>query len=277
MDVFDLIMQYITAIRITDIIDILLVAFIIYKGANLIKNTSAGRLVKGIILIIVIMLISGFFDLNTLHYILKNTMQVGLIAIIVVFQPELRSLLEQVGKRSFSILEREKRQSDRDKLITGIVDACSVMSKNKIGALIVIERGDIVSDMSKSATILNADISSELLQNIFMPKSPLHDGAVIIKNDKIYSAGAILPLSSNRNLSKELGTRHRSAVGTTEIYDCICIVVSEESGSISISTRGMLKRHLNASILEKLLISELVLNEPETNNKHSFFSRWRNS
>lgn len=277
MDIFDFIMQYITAIRITDIIDILLVAFIIYKGASLIKNTSAGRLVKGIILIIVIMLISGFFDLNTLHYILKNTMQVGLIAIIVVFQPELRSLLEQVGKRSFSILEREKRQSDRDKLITGIIDACSVMSKNKIGALIVIERSDIVSDMSKSATILNAEISSELLQNIFMPKSPLHDGAIIIKNDKIHSAGAILPLSSNRNLSRELGTRHRSAVGTTEMYDCICIIVSEENGSISISTGGMLKRHLNTSTLEKLLISELVLNEPEINNKYNFFARWRNS
>lgn len=277
MDVFDFIMQYITAIRITDIIDILLVAFIIYKGANLIKHTSAGRLVKGIILIIVIMLISGFFDLNTLHYILKNTMQVGLIAIIVVFQPELRSLLEQVGKRSFSILERERRESDRDKLITGITDACTVMSKNKIGALIVIERSDIVSDMSKSATILNADISSELLQNIFMPKSPLHDGAIIIKNDKIYSAGAILPLSSNRNLSRELGTRHRSAVGTTEMYDCICIVVSEETGSISISTGGMLKRHLNTETLEKILISELVFSESDTNNKYNFFARWRNS
>lgn len=269
MELIDFISMYIKLIQITDIIDISIVATVIYLILKYIKGTSAYRLIKGVAVLFIITLSSGALQLNTINYILENFMQVGLLSAVVVFQPELRKFLESIGKTKFyrSNLNDNLQISAGEIFINEIVLACERLSKEHEGALIVFERQDNLSDIIQSGVFINSKITSELVRNIFYPKAPLHDGAMVIKNGKIAAAACILPLSNNHNISTDLGTRHRASVGMTEITDALCIVVSEETGSISVASKGMLKRHLSKDLLHKLLRYELLRDKNEIKNE----------
>ena len=245
------------------IVDIGLVTFVIYKIIMLVKDTRAWQLIKGIIFILVAAELSKVLKLNTIAYILNYTISVLTIALVVVFQPELRSILEQIGRSRFKDLfsiEKSSRKVKTTAMIEEIVKACAEMSKTFTGALIVIERETKIGEAIKTGVQLDADVTCELLINIFWPNTPLHDGAVIIRDNKIKAAACFLPLTDNPNLSKELGGRHRAALGITEISDAIAIVVSEESGKISYALNGGLTRNLTPDMLRKALSKNLLEN-----------------
>ncbi len=274
LGIFDTLANNFRTVLITDIIDILLVGYLIYLLTKLIKDTTAEKLVKGVVWLVVIMQVAYVFQLNTIYFSLQTMMEMGLIAVIVLFQPELRKMLEQVGKSSFSsLLDREAQMTGTQVSIVQIVEACGAMSWSRTGALIVFERGDKLTAIASTGTPIESKVSSELVKNIFYPKAPLHDGAMIIRDGKILSAACVLPLSANQSLSRDLGTRHRAAVGMSENADAICVIVSEETGSISVAIGGMLKRHLAPEMLEKLLINELMPKTEEPTKKSGFFSK----
>lgn len=263
--------------RWQDILDILLVAFIFYKLIKLMKDSSAGQVLKGIIIILIAYQIFGWLQLNVIYYILTATLQIGVIALIILFQPELRRMLDSVGRsRLPSLFSPERAQPNNETLrtISQLVETCTYMSKTKTGALIVVERDTKLGEIMKTGTILNADITSELLKNIFFNKAPLHDGAVIIRNNKIAAAGCFLPLSANKNLSSELGTRHRAGVGISESSDALVLIVSEETGSVSVAAGGLLKRHLSAATLTTILNNELV-HDSEKEDKLNKIKFWK--
>ena len=262
----------VTHIKITDIIDILIIAYLTYKLYELMKETRAEQLVKGIFIIFIALRISEILNLRTFHWILSNTMTVGLMAIIVVFQPELRRILEQLGRTN--IMSRVNSISKESDTINEVVQASLSLSRQKIGALIVFERKTGINEIIQTGTDLNADVSRELLINIFIPNTPLLDGAVVIRRNYIKAAACFLPLTENKNLNKDLGTRHRAALGITEKSDCLSLVVSEETGSISIAINSKLYRDLNEERLRNMLtqnlISEKTKSDPDegsTNNE----------
>ena len=264
-------------LRWQDILDILLVAFIFYKLMKLLKDTSAGQVLKGIGIILIVYQICGWLQLNVIYYVLTATLQIGAIALIVLFQPELRRMLDSVGRSSLPTLfsaERIQPNNETLRTISQLVETCTYMSKTKTGALIVIERETKLGEIMKTGTIINADITSELLKNIFFNKAPLHDGAVIIRDNRIAAAGCFLPLSSNKNLSSELGTRHRAGVGISEASDALVLIVSEETGSVSIAAGGLLKRHLSAATLTTILHNELV-HDTDKEDKLSKIKFWK--
>jgi diadenylate cyclase len=271
MNIIDYIIKYLSMFSLFDAVDIAIVAFLTYKLIKIISRTNAGQVVRGIILLLIVMQLSGYLKLNVVNFILVNTMQLGFLAIIIVFQPELRKALEKVGSsRLPQILEREDSENKIESAIIQTVEACRSLSWSRDGALIVFEREIRLSEIIKTGTIINADTSSEILKNIFYPKAPLHDGAVIIQNGSITAAGCMLPLSNNANLSRDLGMRHRAGVGMSENSDAVVVIVSEETGSISVATGGMLKRHLAPDTLDKLLRNEL-LPKNEENKKSGLF------
>ncbi len=248
--------DFLRLLKITDIIDILIVAIIIYNLLKTIRETRAVQLVKGIIILFLALQISDWLNLTTMNFLLKNTMQIGLFAVVVIFQPELRSLLERLGRSKAGDLLAFNVSQGKDTVdhsVSEIVDACVNLSSHKTGALIVIERSTKLGDVIKTGTLINADISSALIENIFVPNTPLHDGALIIREDKLYAAGCLLPLTSNSNLSRELGTRHRAAIGMSECSDAVVIAVSEETGKISLASNGTLTRNLVDSTLSRAL------------------------
>ncbi|MFI3226902.1 MAG: diadenylate cyclase CdaA [Clostridia bacterium] len=267
MEFVNFLLTYIKLAQFTDIIDVGIVASILYFILKRIKGTSAERSIKGVALLLLITLLSSILNLNTINYILENLTQVGLVAVVVVFQPELRKILERMGKTKFYRHNSGDENSAGEIFINEIVTACERMSEAREGALIVFEREDSLEDIIESGVIVNAKISTELVRNIFYPKAPLHDGAMIVRNGRIAAAACILPLSNNHNISTDLGTRHRAAVGTTELNDAICVVVSEETGAISVSSKGMLKRHLTKNILQKLLRYELLSEQENVLNQ----------
>ena len=235
-------------ISFIDIIDILIVAYIIYRIMKLLKDTSAERLIKGIIILVGIMLLASMLHLTMISWLLQQALNVGLFAIVVVFQPELRRLLEQIGKGNFSRLIVPADAPDEvESMITATVSACADMSRTKTGALIVFERRERLGEIISTGTMVDAAPSAELIKNIFFKNSPLHDGAMIVRAGRVCAAGCVLPLSGNQSLSRDLGTRHRAAVGMSESADSVLVVVSEETGSISVAIGGMLKRHLSDS------------------------------
>ena len=247
---------------IWDILEILLVAFLIYKLMTFIHNTSVERVLKGILLLLILMPVSDWLNLNVIYFILRNTMQIGLVAILIMFQPELRRVLESVGGTGLQkIFEREAEESDTRAMIREIVDACSSMSWSRTGALIVFERKNKLTDVVTAPTKVDAKVSSELVRNIFFKNSPLHDGAMIIQSGRLMYAGCVLPLSENEELSKELGTRHRAGIGITEVTDAVSLMVSEETGSVSVAVRGVIRRGLSPETLEKVLENELIAQE----------------
>lgn len=267
MELIQFILTYIRLAQITDYIDIAIVAWIIYLVLKLIRGTSAERSTKGVALLLISTLLSGAFNLNTINYILENLTQIGLLAVVVVFQPELRKILERMGKANFyKYSNQSEEMSEGELFIQQIVDACTRLSKEREGALIVFERDDNLNDIIESGVLVDGQITSELVRNIFYPKAPLHDGAMVIRDGKISAAACILPLSNNSNISTDLGTRHRASVGMTEFTDSICVVVSEETGAISVASKGMLKRHLSTDLLYKLLCFELLPKNEDTEN-----------
>ena len=255
-------------ISFIDIIDILIVAYIIYRIMKLLKDTSAERLIKGIIILVGIMLLASMLHLTMISWLLQQALNVGLFAIVVVFQPELRRLLEQIGKGNFSRLIVPADAPDEvESMITATVSACADMSRTKTGALIVFERRERLGEIISTGTMVDAAQSAELIKNIFFKNSPLHDGAMIVRAGRVCAAGCVLPLSGNQSLSRDLGTRHRAAVGMSESADSVLVVVSEETGSISVAIGGMLKRHLSPDMLRKLLENELLDSEKQEKSR----------
>ena len=259
MEILQSLWQLVRSASIADVIDIAIVAYLLYRGIKMMRNTNAEKLIKGLLLILVIMQLAEWFHLNVIHYVLENIMTIGFVALVVIFQPELRRMLEQVGRSSFSsFFEKAAPVTAQSNAIIQTVEACSELSDTRTGALIVFERREKLNDISRTGTRVNADVSAELIKNIFYPKAPLHDGAMIVVDSRIHAAGCVLPLSASQRLSRELGTRHRAAVGMSETADCVCVVVSEETGSISVAIGGMLKRHLAPEMLQRVLEAELM-------------------
>lgn len=242
-------------IRVTDIIDIAIIAFVFYKLFSLLRNTRAEQVLKGLIFVLVFASVADILNLNTVSWVMNQFLTVALLFIIVVFQPELRTSLERLG-RGRSIFATDKNKRDEDS-INELVSAMSSLSRQKIGALVVLEREVGLADILESGTRLNADISSELLINIFIPNTPLHDGAVIIRENTIAAAACYLPLSSSNTISKELGTRHRAAIGISEKSDCVVIIVSEETGNISVAENGVINRYFDEDSLKIRLRNEI--------------------
>ena len=242
-----------------DVVDILIVAYIIYRVMKLLKDTSAARLAKGILILVLIMLFASVLHLTMISWLLRNALSVGVFAVVVIFQPELRRLLEQIGKGNLSRMLIPDTDPDVvESMIESTVSACADMAKTKTGALIVFERKERLGEIISTGTMVDAEPSPELIKNIFFKNSPLHDGAMIVRGGRVCAAGFVLPLSGNQGLSRDLGTRHRAAVGMSESADSVLVVVSEETGSISVAIGGMLKRHLTPEVLRKMLESELL-------------------
>ena len=265
-------------LKFTDFVDIFIVTFIIYKVLKFIRDTRTVQLLKGVIVLVVVMQVSQFVKLHTVHYLLSNAMQLGLIAILIVFQPELRRALEQLGQTTlgqwFSFDDRGTADdAQKERVIKEVKDSCVSMSKSHIGALIVMERETKIGDIVGTGITINADVSAELLTNIFVPKTPLHDGAVIIRNNKIEAASCFLPLSQNPNVSKELGTRHRAGLGMSEESDAVVVIVSEETGGISIACGGELNMKLSPEALEKRLAKLFELDKKDTKSRKNIFGR----
>lgn len=262
--------NYLLLVRFTDILDVIIIAFLVYKLLDLVRSTRAENILKGVVIFLLALWLSEIFHLNGIAYILGNMVQVGILALIILFQPEIRQILEKLGSRNIRLLRAftpAQQQTELEKAIDQTVIACSEMSKTKTGVLIVFERHILLDDMVRSGTTLDAAVSSELLKNIFFVKAPMHDGAVIIRNGRILGAGCMLPLSKNVNLSRDLGMRHRAGIGMSENSDAVVVIVSEETGSISVAVGGMLKRHLMPETLSKLLRNELMPQPEEPEDK----------
>ncbi|AZV58697.1 diadenylate cyclase CdaA [Clostridium sp. AWRP] len=255
MELLQMTANSIRNISVSSVMDILVVSYILYKGYMLIKETRAEQLLKGIILIIFLIPISSFFNLTMLNWILTKTLTIGVLSIVIIFQPEIRRALEQLGRTAFNdkhILEDEETM---EKVITEIANSVGNLSESKTGALIVIEQVTGLGDIINTGTKIDALVSSALLENIFVVNTPLHDGAAVIRNNRIVSAGCFLPLTSNNDLNKKLGTRHRAAIGISENSDALIIVVSEETGTISLAMNGKITRNYTKDRLKKVLIN----------------------
>ncbi len=267
-------------ISIFDILDILIIAFIIYKAIEFLRDTRAGQLVKGIALLFLAFILAAAFNLASLKWLLSKVIDYAIIIIAIIFQPELRRLLEKVGRSNIGFIGKQQSyDEERERVVRCIDSVCkavTVMSDKRIGALIVFERKTMLSDIASTGTILNAEASYELIGNIFFPKSPLHDGALIIREGQMCAAGCILPLTSNNNLNSQLGTRHRAAIGMSENSDAVVLVVSEETGSISIAINGRITRDYNSVTLkEELYLNLLDSEEKKKNIVTDFIGRFK--
>ena len=263
--------------RFTDILDVALMAFLLYKLLTLLKTTSGTNLLKGVLIFLAVLFLSSILHLNGISFILSRMLEWGVLALIILFQPEIRRVLEQVGSQRLKFLNlfsREGTVSEMERTIAQTVLACTEMSRSRTGALIVFEQKMQLDDMVRSGTVLDAAVSSELLKNIFFVKAPMHDGAVIIRHGRLLGAGCMLPLSKNVNLSRDLGMRHRAGIGMSENSDAVVVIVSEETGSISVAIGGMLRRHLMPETLENILRNELMPQEEgEQPEKRRFLAK----
>lgn len=255
MYVLNLILNTIKSITLTAVLDIIVISYIFYKGYSLIKETRAEQLLKGILLIVMLIPISDILELRMLNLILQKTITIGVLTIVIIFQPEIRRALEHLGRTAFNekhiLLEDEETM---DKIITEIVNAVDNLSKCKTGALIAIEQKTGLGEIIASGTKIDAIVSAALLENIFVVNTPLHDGATIVRNDRIIASGCVLPLTANNDINKKLGTRHRAAIGLSESSDSLVVIVSEETGTISLSVNGKLTRNYDKDRLKDILI-----------------------
>lgn len=262
-------------IGLNDVIDVLIVAVVIYKILSFVRNTRAEQLLKGLLILLVAAFLSGQFNLYALHWALNTALTLGVVAIVVVFQPELRQGLEYVGRGR---LVKSGRQHDSKaaakRTVSQLVRAVTSCAETKTGALIILEGQTSLADYVSNATKLDAEISAELLCNIFYEGSPLHDGAAIVSKDRVLAAGCVLPLSTSRDISKELGTRHRAGIGITEHTDAVSLIVSEETGIVSVAYNGKLTRFLDSRAVEKRLLS-IYLDPKNLKERTSFFARFR--
>ena len=263
--------KFLRLLRFADIADIFIVAVAVYYFIMMIRGTRAVQLVKGIFVVVAVYMLSSVLALHTLNYILSALVQVAMFGVLIIFQPELRNLLEHMGRLKIGnmlgvALDITDERKELEGVISGIAKAASDMSWSRTGALIVIERRTRLGEYMNSGTLMNADVSCELLKNIFTPNTPLHDGAVIIRENKIITAGCVLPLSANTNLASELGTRHRAGLGLSETSDAVVVIVSEETGKISIAVNGSLTRNLNEITLKKALMKLVIPADNEEND-----------
>ena len=252
-----------TTIQWRDVLDILLVTYLIYRVVLLVRSTSAMRIAKGFMAILVISAVTQIQELWTLNFLLGQILSIGLLALVILFQPELRRMMDHLGSsvslRRFLAPEREL--GEMDMVISQTVKACEIMGRERVGALIVFARTHRLDEYFKTGTVIDSRVSEQLIRNIFFPKAALHDGAMIIRDGRIAAAGCVMPLSDSHRLSADLGTRHRAGVGTSEASDAVVVIVSEETGTISVAVGGMLKRHLAPQTLERLLRQELIREE----------------
>ena len=248
----------------SDYLDIILVAVLFYHIMKMIRSTAAMRIAKVVVAVVLISWLTAEMHLHTLNFLISQVLAVGLIALVILFQPELRKMMEQLGGVSIRrLLNPEKDKERNDNVIHQTVLACEVMSREKIGALMVFERHNQLDEYFKTGTVIDGIASEQLIRNIFFPKAALHDGAMIIRDGRVTAAGCVLPLSESNRLSADLGTRHRAGVGMSEATDAVVVIVSEETGTISVAVGGMLKRHLAPQTLGKLLLKELGKKEEE--------------
>ena len=259
----DLLQQF-TRMQWSDYLDILIVAYLLYRLLPLIRSTNTARVAKAVLAIVVVAWVTELLHLYTLSFILSQFLQVGIIAFVVLFQPEIRRMLDHLGNMKLhKLLGSAKPDEDMAPVIAQTVMACEVMSREKVGALIVFARDNRLEEYFKTGSVIDGQVSEQLVRNIFFPKASLHDGAMIIRDGRIAAAGCVLPLSASERLSADLGTRHRAGVGISEVSDAVVVIVSEETGTISVAVGGMLKRHLAPQMLEKLLYNELCPEEKD--------------
>ena len=251
-------LQHLTRMQLSDYLDIIVVAFLIYKLLPMLRTPSIMRIARTVLAIVVIAWITDLAELYTISFILNQFLAVGLLAFVILFQPELRRMLDHLGNVKLrNFFGSSKPVQEMDAVITQTVMACEIMSREKIGALIVFAREQRLEEYFKTGSQIDGQVSEQLIRNIFFPKASLHDGAMIIRDGRIAAAGCVLPLSDSVRLSADLGTRHRAGVGMSEASDAVVVIVSEETGTISVAVGGMLKRHLAPQTLEKLLHNEL--------------------
>jgi len=262
--------RYWVTLSVWDVFDILIVAIAIYKLIQLMRRSNAMQVLRGIVLLLAVMLLSQIIGLRMVNAVLSNAVQIGLFAVMVLFQPELRKMLEQMGAARLPSALRQKSSSDMGNAIGQTVSACGALSWRHEGALIVFERSVVLDDIAKSGTLIDAEVTAELLKNIFYPKAPLHDGAAIIQNGRIASAGCMLPLTGQMDLNRELGMRHRAGIGMSEDTDALVVIVSEETGGISVAKQGTLTQHLTPEGLDEILRQEFM---PRDEDAQRGFSR----
>ena len=268
METVQMFMQYnlpMVRLRLWDVLDIAILSFVIYKLLWMLRKTSSGRVLRGILMLMLAMGFSSATKLTATSFLLNKVVEWGILVLVILFQPELRRFLERVGSSRLGLVFTSSKASPRDleAAITETTAAYTDMSRDKVGALMVFERQNLLDDVIKTGTALDCAVSSELLKNIFWNKAPLHDGAVIVRDGRIVGAGCMLPLSGNVNLSRDLGMRHRAGIGMSEHSDAVVVIVSEETGSISAAVGGMLKRHLAPETLERLRRNELLSDSQE--------------
>ena len=267
MDRMEGLFQTIARMQWSDYVDIALVAFLIYLLMPLIRTPSTMRIAKSIVVVLVVAWLTDVLELYTLSFIVNQLLAIGLLAFVVLFQPELRRMIDRLSNvRLRSYFGMEKPVQEMDTVISQTVMACEIMSREKVGALIVFARDARLDEYMRTGTQIDGQVSEQLIRNIFFPKASLHDGAMIVRDGRVSAAGCVLPLSESHRLSADLGTRHRAGVGISEVSDAVVIIVSEETGTISVAVGGMLKRHLAAKTLEKLLRNELCPNQLEPEN-----------
>ena len=273
MEYLKMVGQQFLAMQLTDYLDIILVAFLIYKFLPLLRSTGAMRIAGVIGAVLVVAWATQLLKLHTISFIINQFLAVGLVAIVVLFQPEIRRMLDHLGSMKLKkLLGTQRTDNEMATVIAHTVRACEVMSQERVGALIVFSRDNPLDEYYKSGTMIDGKVSAPLIRNVFFPKAALHDGAMIIRDGRVMAAGCVLPLSETDRLSVDLGTRHRAAVGMSEVSDAVIVVVSEETGAISVAIGGMLKRHLAGPTLEKLLNNELC---PEQNQQENIAVKLR--
>ena len=283
--------EILRSIRVQDVLDILIVAYLVYKLIDLLRETRAGQLIKGVLGIILVYVLAKAFQLRAVSAIIRYLITYGVFALLIIFQPELRKMLERLGRTRFSLAQLRKTlnnlggsansfeySSNMMRCINAICDSCAMLSKERIGALIVIERSTRLGDIIATGTLVDANPTAELIKNIFFPNSPLHDGAMVIREGRIHAAGCFLPLSNNYDISRTLGTRHRAALGMSEVSDALIVIVSEETGAISVAKDGKLNLRLTVNSLNSILCDELLSEYQENkggpmNTVMSFFRR----
>ena len=270
---FQNLLYQIPKIGISDIIDILVVSFLIYTVLRLVRSSSAARVAWTVLVLLIATWLTSVFNLYACIWILNKILELGFIALVVIFQPEIRRAMERFGGKFFlNLVDPASKKSVEESAIEATVSACEIMSKERVGVLLIFERSVSLEEYFKTGTLIDAKVTEQLLRNLFFPKASLHDGAVIVRGGRIAAAGCVMPLSENTHLSSDLGTRHRAGIGTSEVSDAVVVIVSEETGTISVAIGGMLKRHLAPQTLEKLLSNELMTNE---DTKGSWIERLR--
>lgn len=277
MEYIEALIGQLTRMKWSDYLDIIAVACLVYWILPLLRTTGTSRIARVVVAVLVVSWLTDILNLHTLNFILSQVLTIGLIALVVLFQPELRRMIDHLSNVKFKkLLGTQEEEEQMVPVIRHTVAACEAMSKERIGALIVFSRDSLLDEYSKTGTVVDAQVSEQIIRSIFFPNSALHDGALLIRDGRAWAAGCVLPLSESNRLNSDLGTRHRAALGISEVTDAVVVVVSEETGVVSVAVGGMLKRHLAPQTLERLLRAELCHEEKTENEKPQFLQKLLN-